>query len=90
MSVLLDLDDGKSKKSKKKKKSHRTGELYSQPTISGSSTVDLEEEKERLKKYMKMPQLIGEENVERLKKQKVELDKLRKEILEQEQVKAKL
>jgi uncharacterized protein YdcH (DUF465 family) len=34
--------------------------------------------------------LIGEENIERLKKQKIELDELRAAILEQEKVKAKL
>ena len=57
MAVLLDdLDDGnKSKRSKKKKKSNKAGELYANTTVSGSSVVDLEEEKERLKKYMKMP-----------------------------------
>jgi len=62
LSFLLGDDELKDPADKKKKKFRDT--LDTQTT----NTVDLEDEKERIKKYMKMPQLIGEENIERLKK----------------------
>lgn len=62
LSFLLGDDELKDTPEKKKKKFKDT--LDTQTT----NTVDLEDEKERIKKYMKMPQLIGEENIERLKK----------------------
>ena len=41
-----------------------------------------EEEQERLKKLIKIPGLLGEENLNRLKKQKQQLDEYRKELEE--------
>jgi hypothetical protein len=62
LSFLLGDDELKDTEGKKTRKFKDT--LDTQTT----NTVDLEDEKERIKKYMKMPQLIGEENIERLKK----------------------
>lgn len=50
--------------------------------------TELREEKERMKKYMKMPKILGEDNLQRLKSQKQELDKYRVEIEKQEKDKA--
>jgi hypothetical protein len=49
---------------------------------------ELKEEKERMKKFMKMPKILGDENLQRLKTQKDELDNYRQEIEKQEKDKA--
>lgn len=49
-----------------------------------------EEEQDRIGKYMKMPQLLGEDNILRMKKHKAELDELRLQIEKQEKQKAML
>ena len=50
----------------------------------------MKEEKERIAKYLRMPEMLGKDNLNRLKVQKEELDQLRKDIDEQENEKAYL